>query len=89
MQERRGNTSAEIRRVKLAVYNVEKMPPGADIEMPKRLTKLLEKDDWDLAARIREDDELVLVRASGHIDRLLALAMENELDVPPELLFKY
>ena len=104
----------QIRRVKLAVYDVEKMPPGAEIEMPERLTKLIEKDDWDLAARVREDGEnvwllyrekgdkveeiyvvaldereLVLVRVSGHIDRLLALAMEDELDVPPELFFTF
>jgi hypothetical protein len=51
----------EIRRVKLAVYKVDDFPRQSKVAVPTQLQKLLEKRDWELAAKINEQDERVWV----------------------------
>ena len=96
----------EIRRVKLAVYKVDDLPRHSKVAVPIQLQKLLEKRDWELAAKINERDErvwvlykerndvvreiyvvvlsrdeLIMVRVEGRIDRLLAKAVQNHVDI--------
>lgn len=91
----------DISRVQVAVYNTRRMPSVADVRMPERLSKL-QNDNWELAVKVREDDEvvwvmyridnerikdlyvivlndeeLVMVKAQGHLERLVARAMSD------------
>lgn len=49
----------DINRVAIAVYETEDMPAPINVSMPKSLKKLKEKDDWELAVRVCQDDESV------------------------------
>jgi hypothetical protein len=93
----------EITGVSIAVYEVDSLLPVDDLELPKRLQRLLEEKGWDVLVKVREegeivwvlyqehrehirnlyvvaleDDELVLVRLRGRLDRLFAKALEEE-----------
>jgi hypothetical protein len=92
----------DVRRIELAVYNADHMPPTSTVTMPERLKKMTAGDDWELAVKIRDDnklvwvmyridddtikelyvvmldsDELVLVKAEGKLERLLARALSD------------
>ena len=47
----------DIRRLNVAVYEVEYLPRDFTIETPARLERLLEKDDWEIAVKEREHDQ--------------------------------
>ncbi len=50
----------DIRRVKVGVYQVESMPHSLEaVELPKAAK--LERQGWDLLAKVFEDDEMVYV----------------------------
>jgi hypothetical protein len=95
---------SDIRSVEVAIYEADNLPADPAIDMPEHLETLLEKHDWEIAAKVREtsenvwllyraqeevledlyvvvlsDDELVLVRARGNLDRLIAKAMREHV----------
>ena len=95
-----------VRKIEVAVYNAHQMPPVDQVKMPERMQSMIEKDGWETAIRVREeneivwvmyrtddesvknvcvvvlnDDELVMVRAEGNLEQLVALALEQN-DMP-------
>jgi hypothetical protein len=92
----------DVSRIEMAVYEADRMPGTDDVSMPTRLQELVQKDDWELAVRIRDKnerawilyridddrikelyvvilnaDELVMVRAEGRLEGLLARALNE------------
>ena len=97
-----GQYLSDINRIAIAVYETEEMPSPMTVSMPKSLKKLQERDDWEVAVRICQDDEsiwllcrteeeeirevflvvlsdeeLVLVRSEGRLDRVVAAAISE------------
>ena len=71
---------SEIRRIELAVYETECLPSLDDLQFPKRLDKLLH-EDWEIAATVREKNEVVwvLFHENGRkIDCLCAVVLNQE-----------
>jgi hypothetical protein len=71
---------SEIRRVELAVYNTKSLPSLRQVEFPKQLNKLL-NEDWEIAAKVVEEDQLVwvLYHESGErIDYLCAVVLDEQ-----------
>lgn len=93
---------ADVSRIELAVYKTESMPRHLDLTMPERLQDMQEAEGWELAVKVRDDnevvwvlyrleqdrikefyivvlddEELVLVRAQGRLERLLARALKD------------
>jgi hypothetical protein len=92
----------DVSRIQLAVYNTDRIPSTGSVEMPERLKRIQELDDWEMAVRIRDedevgwvlyrvdddaikelyvvildDDELVMVKAEGRLERLVARALSE------------
>jgi hypothetical protein len=92
----------DVSRIELAVYNTEDMPPANTVSMPRRLKKMTESEGWELAVKVRDDDELawvlyrldddavrelyvvvvsddelVMVKAEGRLERLVARALSD------------
>jgi hypothetical protein len=92
----------DVSRIELAVYNTENMPPANTVTMPERLKKMTESEGWELAVKVRDEDELVwvlyrldddtvrelyvvvvsdkemvLVKAEGRLERLVARALSD------------
>jgi hypothetical protein len=90
----------DVSRIELAVYNTEDMPPANQVTMPERLKKMTEGEGWEVAVKVRNDDELawvlyrvedesieelyvvvvtedelVMVKAEGKLERLVARAL--------------
>jgi hypothetical protein len=75
-----GKYLSEIRRVELAVYKTESLPSLRKMEFPKQLNKLLH-DDWEIAARVVEEDQLVWVlyhEKGEEIDYLCAVVLDEQ-----------
>ena len=55
----------EIRRVKIAIYNVNNLPRHEEVAVPDKLRELLENDDWEQAVRVSDHGQWgwVLYRA--------------------------
>ena len=51
----------EIDRVKVAIYETEQLPPLDDLSPPRHIQQLLERRNWEMAVRIREENEMVWV----------------------------
>ena len=93
---------SDVSRIELAVYNTKSMPSSLDISMPNRLKRMQDSEGWEMAVKVREDDEvvwvmyrmekkkikelyvvvlnddeLVMVRAQGKLERLLARALKD------------
>ncbi|MFH1756117.1 MAG: DUF4252 domain-containing protein [Candidatus Latescibacterota bacterium] len=71
---------SEVRRVELAVYQTEYLPPLDDLQFPKHLSNLL-NDDWEIAARVRDHNEVVwvLYHDNGQkIDCMCAVILDEE-----------
>ena len=92
----------DVSRIELAVYTVERIPAVKDVSMPRRLQELEANEEWEMAVKIRDknelawilyrmDDgtikelyvvildrnELVMVRAEGNLERLVARALSE------------
>jgi hypothetical protein len=92
----------DVRRIELAVYNADHVPPTSTVTMPEKLRKMTAGDDWELAVKIRDDDELMwvmyriddetikelyvvmldkdellMVKAEGNLERLVARALSD------------
>ena len=92
----------DVSRIELAVYNTQDMPPASTVTMPDRLQKMTESEGWELAVKVRDDDELawilyrlddetvrelyvvvmsdeelVMVKAEGHLEHLVARALSD------------
>lgn len=97
-----GGYLKDVSRIELAVYKTEDMPPTRTLIMPARLQKMQESEGWEMAVRMRDDDELcwvlyrldndsvkelyvvimndkelVLVKAEGKLERLVARALSD------------
>ena len=97
-----GGYLKDVSRIELAVYNTNNMPPTRTVRMPDRLRKMQESEGWEMAVRVRDDDELcwvlyrlddesvkelyvvimsdeelVLVKAEGKLERLVARALSD------------
>ena len=95
-----------VRSVKVAIYEADNIPSDFSVKLPRGLKKLLDKGDWELAVKTKDDnattwilyksdgdsikglyvvvlddDELVLVRASGDLDRLFQKAMRENMNL--------
>ncbi len=91
----------DVSHVQIAVYDIERSEALKSVDTPSKLEGLLE-DGWEMAARVRDDDEvvwllyrmddesvrqifvvvldddqLVMVKASGHLEKLMARALEE------------
>lgn len=51
----------DLRRVKVAIYEADNVPTDIELEIPGRLTKLLEQEEWELAAKVKENGDAVWV----------------------------
>ena len=82
-----------MKRVQFGVYETDNMPDFADVKLPERLQRKLDRDGWELAATIREEDQLVwlLYREDGETvedlfavvwsdDRLVLAKLEGDLN---------
>jgi len=49
----------EIHRIKVGVYHVEDLPPLDEVDLPH--LRRFERDGWEVAVTVREDDEVVWV----------------------------
>ena len=92
----------DVSRIELAVYNTENMPPANAVTMPERLKKMTESEGWELAVKVRDqdelawvlyrldddtirelyvvvvsDEELIMVKAEGRLERLVARALSD------------
>jgi hypothetical protein len=92
----------DVSRIELAVYNTKHMPPAKTVIMPERLQKMTDSEGWELAVKVRNDDELawvlyrledetikelyvvvvtedelVMVKAEGKLERLVARALSD------------
>ena len=93
---------SDVSRIELAVYAADRIPSAMDVTMPHRLKELEANEDWEMAVRIRDKDELawilyrtddedikelyvvildqnelVMVRAEGNLERLVARALNE------------
>ncbi len=71
----------DISGVSVAVYEVESLPPLNEVDLPKRLGRLLEDKDWDVLVRAREEDQIVWILYQEHrrsIRNLYVLALEPD-----------
>jgi hypothetical protein len=91
----------DVSKVQVAVYETSGDVRASAVETPARLQEMLD-DGWEMAVRVREDDEmvwllyridgdsvremfvvvmgdeeLVLVRVKGHLERIMAEALQN------------
>ena len=91
----------DVSRVELGVYNADRIS-GTEVSMPDRLREMQESEGWELAVKVREnnnlvwvlyrvdsdkikevfvlvldDNELVLVKAQGRLERLIAYALSE------------
>jgi hypothetical protein len=91
----------DVSKVQVAVYETRGDVRAASLQTPARLQQLLD-DGWEMAVRVREDnemvwllyrvdgdsvremfvvvlgdEELVLVRVKGHLERIMAQALED------------
>jgi len=92
----------DVSRIEIAVYNAERVPPARDVKMPQKLKDMTSGEGWEMAVKVRDDDELVwvlyridddsikelyvvaldsdelvMVRAEGKLERLVARALEE------------
>lgn len=92
----------DVSRIELAVYNTEHMPPASSVSTPERLAKMTESEGWELAVKVRDenelawilyrlhedvikelyvvvvtDEELVMIKAEGKLERLVARALSD------------
>lgn len=71
----------DISGVSVAVYDVESLPPLNEVNLPKRLRRLLERKGWDVLIRAREEDQIVWILYQEHrrsIRNLYVLALEPD-----------
>jgi hypothetical protein len=91
----------DVTRVQVAVYNAHRMPPVDHVETPRSLERL-RKEGWEMAVKVREEDnvtwvlykmdkdeikdlyvivlsdeELVMVKARGNLERLVGKALSE------------
>lgn len=71
----------DISGVSVAVYEVESLPPLNEVELPKRLKRLLADKGWDVLVKAREEDQIVWILYQEHrrsIRNLCVLALERD-----------
>jgi hypothetical protein len=71
----------DISGVSVAVYEVESLPPLNEVELPKRLKRLLEDKGWDVLIKAREEDQIVWIlyqERRSSIRNLYVLALEPD-----------
>lgn len=75
-----GDYLRDVSRVEVAVYNAEEMPDTRAVSMPERLKKLLEEEDWELAVKICDEDELLwlLYRIDGDTIKEMYVVVLND-----------
>jgi hypothetical protein len=92
----------DVSRIELAVYNTHHMPATKSVTMPERLKKMTEGEGWEVAVKVRDDndlswilyrlddecvkelyvvvvsdEELIMVKAEGKLERLVARALSD------------
>ena len=97
-----GGYLKDVSRIEMAVYDADRVPAAANVTMPHRLEELMQDEDWEMAVRIRNKDELawilyrvdeerikelyvvmlnrdelVMVRAEGRLEGLVARALNQ------------
>ena len=88
----------EVKRIQFGVYETDNIPDLTEVKLPGRLQRKLDRDGWELAASVREEDNLVwlLYREDGETvedmfavvwsdDRLVLAKLEGDLN---ELMVK-
>ncbi len=71
----------DVRSVKIAVYDARNLPADPDLRMPKKLGSLLEKEGWEIAAKVNQDSDNVwlLYRAEeDSIKDLYAVVLSDD-----------
>ncbi len=70
-----------ISRVEVAVYETESLPSLEKLRFPKRLQHLTEKEGWELAAKVREEDNVVWIlfhEKRNRINSLYVVVLDEE-----------
>ncbi|NIM18844.1 MAG: DUF4252 domain-containing protein [Candidatus Latescibacteria bacterium] len=70
-----------VRKVELAVYNTKSLPPLDGLRFPARLKSLVEQDNWDVAVKVRQEDELVWIlvhERRNQIDAAFVVVINHE-----------
>lgn len=92
----------DVRHVEIAVYNAHHLPDIRHVQIPERLERMQNKDGWEMAVKVRDndevvwlmyrmrkdtirdvyvvvlnDEELIMVKATGHLDNLVARALKE------------
>jgi hypothetical protein len=79
-QEARGYLK-DVRRLELAVYETEYLPSLDNLRLPAKLEAMRDKENWQVAAKIREKDQFVWVlyhEKGDKIDSLFVFILDDE-----------
>jgi hypothetical protein len=78
-QEARGYLR-DVSRVEVGVYNTDELPATRNVTTPKELTNLIENEGWEMAVRVRDEDEMMwlLYRIDGDTIKELYVVVLNE-----------
>jgi hypothetical protein len=71
----------DVRSVKVAMYDARNLPTDLDLRMPRKLESLVEKDGWEIAAKVNEerDNVWILYRAEeDSIKDLYIVALSDD-----------
>jgi hypothetical protein len=49
----------DVKRIEIAIYEIELVPTPMSVSMPEPLRRLQEEGGWELAVRVNQDDESV------------------------------
>jgi len=70
----------DLSRVQVAVYHTEELPVTKNVETPRRLKKLIEEKGWEMAVKVRDEDEMlwVLYHIDGDTIKEMYVVVLNE-----------
>lgn len=71
----------EIRKMRVAIYEVENVPSDVNLEIPERLQRLVSSEGWEIAAKLRDDGEAVWVlyrSEEGAIEEMYVIVMGRD-----------
>ena len=71
----------DIRRLELAVYKTENLPSLDHLHLPAKLEEMRERENWQVAAKVRDHNEFVWVlyhEKGDKIDSLFVFVLDDE-----------
>ena len=71
----------DVKRIQFGVYETDNLPDLSDIDLPARLQRKIDDEQWELAATYRDEEQLtwVLYREDGEtVEDMFALVLVDE-----------